>query len=265
MYNHEPITFVITNCGTRDVLEKNVLISPCLRASLGHQVLVQQDFFSASKAYNDGIARAANDLLVFLHRDVILPEMWPEELGRVLHYLEREDPRWGVLGCWGATQDRQFLGHLYSSSQGMLGGTFIHPEPVQTLDEVLLILRKSSGLRFDDRLPHFHMYGADICLRAARKGMTSYAIPAFCVHNTDQYLVLPREFYECCQYIKRIWIDNLPIQTTCIRITKSNIALYRKRLKEGHSRYFQRKTLRRSRTEDIPWLLTQADEAVRGL
>jgi hypothetical protein len=45
-----------------------------------------------------------------------------------------------------------------------------------------------------DPLPHYHLYGTDICMAAREKGMMSYAIPAFCIHNTNQLLALPEEF-----------------------------------------------------------------------
>jgi hypothetical protein len=96
-------------------------------------------------------------------------------------------------------------------------------------------------LRFDETLPHFHLYGADICLRAAEMGLKSYAISAFCIHNTRQCLVLPKEFYECCRHIKRVWKNLLPIQTTCIRITRFNFPLYRRRLRELYLRRVRRK------------------------
>jgi hypothetical protein len=128
------------------------------------------------------------------------------------------------------------------------------PEPVQTLDEIVLIIRKSSGLRFDDQLPHFHLYGADICLRAAKMGRKSYAIPAFCIHNTQQNLILPREFYQCCMHIKRVWKDALPIQTTCMRLTRFNAPLYRRKLWEVYLR-IRGKQVGGTRTQDVQGLL----------
>ena len=155
--------------------------------------------------------------------------------------MEKDDPCWGVLGSYGETLSDNGRGYVYSSGRGIMGRPFVHPAPVQTLDEIVLILRKSSGLRFDETLPHFHLYGADICLRAAKMGMRSYAIPAFCLHNTHQSLVLPSEFYECYAHIKQVWKDCLPIQTTCIRITGFSFPLYRRKLSEFYLRHIRRK------------------------
>ena len=250
------ITFVVSvnNC---EVFESNFLASPCLRGPNDHQILVQEHFDSAAKAYNDAIERSANDLIVFCHQDIFLPEPWISQLGEALDRLEAEDPRWGVLGCYGVTSDHGGHGYVYSSGLGTMGEPFERPAPVQTLDEIVLILRKSSGLRFDERLPHFHFYGTDICLRAAAAGMKSYAISAFCVHNTHQSLILPKEFYDCCRHIKRVWKDNLPIQTTCIRITRSNFPMYVRRLKEFRLRYILRREVGGTRVQNVQRLFEE--------
>jgi hypothetical protein len=137
-----------------------------------------------------------------------------------------------------------------------------HPQPVQTLDEVVLILRKSSGLRFDESLPHFHFYGTDICLRVSKRGMASYAISAFCIHNTNEPLVLPAEFYQCGKHIKRTWGDCLPIQTTCIRITKFNIPIYLRRLREAYLRHFRRKEIGGARVKDVRRIVKECAESM---
>ncbi len=234
------VTFVVA-VNNRALCNANFLVSPCLRPPHDHQTLLQENFSSAAVAYNDAIERAVNDLVVFCHQDVLLPEAWLLQLKRALDHLEIDDPKWGVLGCYGETLNDNGRGHIYSSGRGVMGRPFDHPATVQTLDEIVLVLRKSSGLRFDETLPHFHLYGADICLRAVRQGMKSYAISAFCLHNTHQSLVLPREFYECCNHIKRVWRDCLPIQTTCIRITGSSFPLYRRKLSEFYLRHVRRK------------------------
>ena len=250
------ITFVIA-VNNRELFENNFLVSPCLGKLRDHEILVQENFSSAAKAYNDAIDRATNDLIIFCHQDILLPESWLSELGCALRYLEEEDPKWGVLGSYGKTQDGRGWGHVYSSGRNVIGKPFERPVVVQTLDEIVLILRKSSGLRFDDSLPHFHFYGTDICLRAAEKGMKSYAFSAFCIHNTYQTLVLPNEFYESCKHIKRVWSDYLPIQTTCVRITRFGFPLYRRRLGEFYLRYIRKKECGGTRAQDPLALLEE--------
>jgi hypothetical protein len=259
------ITFAVATYGTDEILRSNFLASPCLSGSHRNQIIVQKDYASAAKAYNDAIDRAENDLLVFAHQDVIFPQSWLSQLERALDHLEAADPNWGVLGCYGKTRDGMGIGFIYSPGRGVIGKAFDSPTPIQTLDEIVLVLKKSSGLRFDDRLPHFHLYGTDICLRAETRGMRNYVIPAFCVHNAHQYVVLPAEFYDCCRHIRRVWKDALPIETTCLRITTSNLPMYQRRLREAHLLYIRRKAFVTPRMKDVPQLLEQAASAAPGM
>ncbi|MDQ2844693.1 MAG: glycosyltransferase family protein [Acidobacteriota bacterium] len=254
----QPITFAVATHGSGEILKSNFLNSPALKDNGRHEILIQKDFASASAAYNDAICRSSHDLIAFVHQDVILPRNWLLEVNSALDCLQIFDPKWGVVGCYGRNADGQGCGHVYAANQGLIGGSFARPARVQTLDEIVLIIRKSSGLAFDIRLPHFHMYGADLCLMAAKQAMASYAISAFCIHNTNQYLVFPREFYECCAYIKRKWRSILPILTPCITITAHGLPLYKRRLREMRFK-MQGKTFIATRQEDVHRLIAEAD------
>lgn len=249
-----PLTFVVTS-NNRHVLESNFLASAALSGARQHQIIIQEGFASASKAYNDAIDKAENDAVIFVHQDVILPAEWTCDLERSLQYLDHVDPNWGVLGCWGASHGQFGIGYLYSTGLGLLGKPFEHPEPVETLDEVILVLRKSSRLRFDDALPHYHLYGTDICLRAEASGRRNYVMPAFCIHNTRQIFVLPPEFYECYRYIRRTWRGRLPIQTSCIRITRSSLSTHTRRLQEVYLKYIRHKAVGAPRSENVQRLI----------
>jgi hypothetical protein len=243
------LTFAVA-ANNREMLEANFLASPCFQTGHPHQILVQEGYPSASKAYNDAIEKSRNDLIIFAHQDVIFPDEWLAQLEKALRYLEINDPDWGVLGCYGRTLDQGAHGYVYSPGPGFIGAPFENPAKVQTLDEIVLILRKSSGLRFDDTLPNFHLYGTDICMRASKLGRRSYAIPALCVHNSLHYLVLPDEFYACYKHVRRVWKASLPIQTPCIRITASNKFLYERRLREFYLRHIRHRTVIADRAKD---------------
>ena len=51
------------------------------------------------------------------------------------------------------------------------------PARVATLDKLLLIVRRDSGLRFERELG-FHLYGADICLQAREQRLAVVALEA---------------------------------------------------------------------------------------
>ena len=223
---------IVAAVNNRQVLEENLLQSPALRCS-SFQLLIKEGFASASLAYNDAIADAENDLLIFLHQDIYLPERWFAKVQDSVQWLQRAGVKWGVLGCFGSRRNVDGgLGRVYTTGLGVHGNVILNPEPVETLDEIVLIIRKSSGLKFDQHLPHFHMYGVDLCLSASSKGFTNFAIPAFCIHNTDQITSLPREFWSCYWYVKRKWARLLPIHAACIKISHLDADLRERQLRD---------------------------------
>lgn len=252
----QAVTFVAA-VNNEEVFCRNLLASPCFQTWQPATVVAQRGFPSAARAYNDALERSKTDLVVFCHQDITLPQEWLRDLESALAVLEREDPHWGVLGCYGETLNDHGRGYIYSSGRGVIGKPFARPAEVQTLDEIVLILRKSSGLRFDDGLPHFHLYGTDICMQAAQRGMKSYAISAFCVHNTQQTLVLPPEFYASCRHVRRVWKDMLPIQTTCVRLTRSNLPLMARRARELYLRHVRGIEIGGVRVDDVQSLLRE--------
>ena len=224
---NETVTFVVP-VSDNDTYEENFSASPLFNERHQHQILAIQNASSASKLYNWAIDKSLTDILVFVHQDVLLPASWLRNLRKALKYLAETDPLWGVLGCYGFTKDSINHGHLYCSGNGgILGRQFDCPVEVQTLDEIVLILRKSSGLYFDNTLPYFHFYGTDICMAAADRGMKCYAIPAFCFHNSNQTVLFPKEFLKCYNHIKKRWRKYLPIRTSCLLIDRFNYYLYK--------------------------------------
>jgi hypothetical protein len=258
MSDQETITFVVP-ANNAELLNNNFLASPGFEGSGNHEILIQRNFRSAGLAFNDAIDRSSSDLIAFVHQDIVLPKSWVSEVIGNIRHLEAADSKWGVLGCWGARRDGLCRGHIYSNGLGVLGAAFEHPAEVQTLDETVLILRKSSGLRFDESLPHFHLHGADICLEAAKRGRKNYAISAFCTHNNYPYTILPVEFYECYSYLKNKWKRYLPIQTTCIRITRFDLPMYERKLRETYLRHVRREESLGLRAHDVPELLREVD------
>ena len=169
---------LITASNDDTVLQSCLAGSPCVRC--------------AGAAYNAGIRQSTGDILVFAHQDVYLPPEWYSQLAAAVSQLSQSAPNWAVLGVFGITCDSRPHGYMYCTGlQKVLGQSFSRPVPCASLDEVVLILRRSANLTFDEQLPGFHFYGTDICLEAQQRGLDSYIIPAFCVHNTEGMKFLP--------------------------------------------------------------------------
>jgi len=216
----EALSFsVVVACNDDRVLQSSLLSSPAIASA--RELVVKRGFASAGLAYNAGLAEATGDIVIFVHQDVYLPPGWLDALSRNVNSLARQDTNWGVLGVFGVNNAGERIGHLYSTGlQGVAGKPFAGPTEVVALDEVVLILRRNSGLRFDEKLPGFHHYGTDICLAARRKGMKAFAFDAFCVHNSNGIVRLPMVFWSSFCYMRNKWRDQLPILTNIVPITR---------------------------------------------
>jgi hypothetical protein len=133
-----------------------------------------------SNAINQGLDRAQADLVICPHQDVYFEPGWLKTIERM---AESAPKTWGVLG--GAGSDH--AGKLWGTHSG-LGmndghGDYQHVTAM-TLDGSLLILRKSSGLRFDENLNRFHGYDVDICLESEARGFKNYVINLPMQHRT---------------------------------------------------------------------------------
>lgn len=204
------------------VLNNTLLRSPDVSSC--SQILIQRGFSSAGIAYNGALEKAKTDVVAFAHQDVYLPQGWKRDLDRTLNWLATANPNWGVLGAFGITLSPypEPFGHCYSTGlKRELGAPFDEPREAQTLDELVLIVRLSSGLRFDEKLPGFHLYGADLCLQARQAGMGCYIIPAFCIHNSNGVKYLGRDYWRSYFYMRRKWWDVLPAVTCCSVISRS--------------------------------------------
>ena len=203
------------------VLRSTLLASPEIDSRC--QLICKSGFNSAGSAYNSGLSEASSEVVVFAHQDVYLPKGWKASLSRALQTLPRSDPSWGVLGVFGVKHSTsEMRGHCYSTGlKRVLGEPFGSPIQASVLDELLLVIRRSSGLRFDDSLPSFHLYGADICLQAQMAGMKSYIIPAFCIHNSNGVRYLSLDYWQSYLYMRRKWWNILPLKTCCSTIAKS--------------------------------------------
>jgi Glycosyltransferase like family len=209
---------VISATNNEELLKSCLLSSPDVGEA--SEVILQKGYASAAAAYNQAIDKAQTDLLVFVHQDVYLPQGWLPSLRKSLDLLSKVDPDWGVIGVYGVNESCDGgSGFLYCAETGRIGKFFEGFREVKSLDEVVLIIRKSSHLRFDEQLPGFHLYGTDLCLQARQRQMKSYVVPAFCIHNTSGYRILPLQFWRCYFYLRRKWRSQLPFATSCTRIT----------------------------------------------
>ena len=203
-----------------EVLHANLAASPVFRQS-DVPLLAERGYPCASKAYNHALDNNDADVVVFAHQDVYLPQGWERRLLSAIRTLDRQEKRWAVLGVVGVNWDGTFVGRAWSNGlQHEINRPVSDPIPVQSLDEIVLALRRDSGVRFDAEMPGFHLYGTDVAQSALAAGMEAYVFDGPVVHNSLPVMRLDGSYRRAYRAIQRKWRSRLPIGTTIVPVTR---------------------------------------------
>jgi hypothetical protein len=214
------------------VLGANLMRSPLFQQP-DVRVHLQRGYASASLAYCAALAQCQHDVVVFAHQDVYLPKQWDAQLMRSIHALSATDPDWAVLGVYGVQANGSHVGCVWSSGlDAVFGAPFDMPTAVQSIDEVLIVLRRSSGITFDTGLPGYHLYATDLVQTALSRGLGAYAISAPVVHNSRPVLYLGRDYFSAYAYMRRKWLHRLPIYNNVAQLTRPGWAYWRLRARQ---------------------------------
>lgn len=174
--------------------------------------------YSASKALNIGLNKSQGKHVVFLHQDVLIFKNWIDMLYERIGEIETRDKKWGVLGTAGITAKDDTAGIVYNVKGSVEWQSTVKKKtfPVQTVDEHCMIIRRASGLRFDESYDGFHMYGPDICLRALSCGMNNYGILCPLVHNSGSGSLASgkKEFMKYLNLLNVKWGSKVPVIRT---------------------------------------------------
>jgi glycosyltransferase involved in cell wall biosynthesis len=208
-----------------------------LNANLRPSLLQQKDkvelhvvknAVSASIAYNQALSATQADIIVFVHHDVFLPAGWIELLHLRIAEVEALDPDWALIGPAGVGPGGPVYGPVWSTSLGQIAGQIpMEPTPVHSFDELMIVMRREAGLRFDEDLPNYHLYGTDIVQSALAQGKGCYTVSLPLVHNDGFHDALGDDFTEAFRFIQKKWRAKLPIKTAVTLITSSGIKHWR--------------------------------------
>ena len=216
-------------------LQRNLLASEMVRDQLV-DLHIDRNAPSASVAYNQALDNCEADIVIFAHQDVYFPPGWEQLLENAIKEVEQVDTDWALLGPIGISHQAEHVGNVWSTSLGaIVGQTVNKPEPVQSFDELVIVLRRSSGVRFDDALPEFHLYGTDIVQNALAMGKGAYVCQLPVVHNDRFHDRLRSDFAKAYKYIRSKWREILPLRTTVLWVTKNGFGLTLYRLNAKRS------------------------------
>jgi hypothetical protein len=232
--------FIISAVNDDQLLAGNLLRSPDLMSGVA-TLIQERQHTSAGTAFNAGLKRSNEaHIVAFVHQDVYLPAGWLKRVEAEADRLEQRRESWGILGVFGRRAGGWNAGCVWSSGLGSeIGAAVASPAPVVSLDEVAIVMRRDAGLRFDENLPGFHLYGTDIVQAALAAGHSAYVIDAPLVHNSRPVERLDSAFGAAYRYLQRKWRGRLPIQTCTVPITRSGWPLLRHRLATRKRRLLQ--------------------------
>lgn len=210
-----------------DVLSQRLALSPCLQSG-GLPWTAYFNCAAAAQAFNQQLrAGAAIDWLVWVHQDVYLPAAWEQQFRRALAQATERWPRLavaGVYGVHGAGAQAQRAGHVLDRGL-LLREQAALPCLVDSLDELLVAVRVSSGLQMDPAMG-FDFYATDLVLQARQAGWCAAAVDAYCEHWSDT----PASGEMPAHLIARVkanghafeskWAHRLPVTTPCFHINR---------------------------------------------
>lgn len=197
------------------VSDDNVFAS-CLVASPeiqtgAFEVRTYRDYPSAASALNDALDFAESEWVVLAHQDVYFPA---HALSRLEEMLGNLAENVAVVGVIGRTRDGETVGEAWSSGMSKIVGVpLFEPSDAITLDEVVIVVRRASGVRFDPALPGFHLYATDIALTADEAGMRVAVVPLTVVHHSRPVISLGPDYAAAYRFLQRKWSTRLPILT----------------------------------------------------
>lgn len=190
-----------------------------------------EGYSSAATALNAGLDNSTAPFVIFAHQDVYLPGPWLESLIHQIKQIERVHENWGVLGLFGRRTTGEWVGRVWSSGLGREAGEGgFAPAEAATLDELLLVVRRASGLRFDEGLPGFHLYGTDIVTEGHVRGVPAFVVDAPVVHNSRPVKTLKGAYAQAYRYMQKKWRKRLPVLTLICDIEPHPVTLWRAQL-----------------------------------
>jgi|LSQX01.2.fsa_nt_gb hypothetical protein len=182
---------------------------------------------SIAKAYNKGLSQAKNEIVVFVHEDVIFrTQNW----GKFLVDQFNSNPNAGLIGVAGSTiklkapsswfnNPEEFHVKNIIQHKGEKGARHevIGWEPndgflkeITVADGVFLALRKIKGVSFDERIPGFHGYDLAISLIYKGQGYSVLATNKILIEHFSTG-VLDKSWIRAMFVISRLYKDQLPL------------------------------------------------------
>lgn len=169
-------------------------------------------FTTAGAALNHGAAAARNDVVVFVHQDVVLHSLVAlEEAAETL----MADRSIGILGAVGIDARHTIVGRIRDRVVQIVDAAR-RPRDVDSLDEVLFMMRREQVLAeplSEHPLLAWHAYGVEYCARMRHTGRRAVAMDIPLTHNSLTTNLKDLDLAH--RHVGESYPALLPIRTTC--------------------------------------------------
>lgn len=185
---------------------------------------------SIAKAYNKGLAQARNEIVVFVHEDVIFHT---KDWGRILLGHFKDNPNAGLIGVagsklklkapstlydpkgkyyvanilqWDQNKKKKYDSFGWSSTNEVL-------QEIVAADGVFLALRKVKGIRFDERINGFHGYDIAISLIYKTKSWSVFAANDLLIEHFSLGTI-NKDWLKSMERLFQLYHKKLPLNLT---------------------------------------------------
>ena len=176
-------------------------------------------FTSAASALNYGAGKAAGDVLMFVHQDIVFDGL--EDSGLFFNLVNKINDMEiiGVAGAKYPSKDTYTNMHMGTEGQEIYGAKIDGPTTADTVDECLFCMKKETWEQFKlDEIccDSWHLYAVEICLRMRANGGSVKIIPADGLRHTSMGELNFVYFRNLKELIKK-YPDMKHIWTTCVK------------------------------------------------
>jgi hypothetical protein len=279
-FGRTPMSFIA--CVNDDMqLDANLLASPALAPGTPHELVLIRGATSIGEAFNQTLKKVAHDIVVLVQQDIYLPWGWDTEFARGFEQAREHFGPLGVVGLFGVAyrgQERTSVGRVVDRHK-LLDKDVPLPALVDGMDEILLAVPRDTSLQIDPALG-FHLYGTDLGLSAADRGLTTVVVDAPVFHNSLGSM-RSASFHQSRRLLLEKWPEIRPLHTsmgqldlltehepprprdpeTVITDQQAQIARQRERIRHLTSKVERQRTVVAERKADI----TRQRERIRQL
>jgi len=205
----------------------NKILEECVKKTLDKQTYKDWEliiidtkknkYTGASDALMSGAKNANGDILIFIHHDVIFNTEY--ELENIVKQIEKIKD-FGILGIAGAAYKKGILvGNITNGEPPIhISEEKINePTEVQTLDEVMFIVKKENLEEYPLNLENktWHLYAVEYSLLMKEKNKKVLVIPCN-IHHLSAGASMNKEYYKKLINVRQKYKSNCKkINTTC--------------------------------------------------